>query len=90
MTLLFLADLEGEKYFSVTLAFDSWDAQSCLRFTINEMVKSLQGPAAALLTLDQAANLDGQALKKRLSTLGCTILTAVFAFVKVMTLRFSA
>ena len=43
----------------------------------------VQSPAAALLTLDMAIKLDGMPLNRRLSTLGCTALTAVLAFTKV-------
>ena len=50
---------------------------------MTDRCQHVQSPAAALLTLDMAVKLDGMPQHKRLSTLGCTIMTAVVAFVKV-------
>lgn len=52
-------------------------------FRVAQCLLCVQSPAAALLTLDLASKLDSLPLKKRLSTLGCTILTAIIAFAKV-------
>lgn len=50
----------------------------------------LQGLAAALLTLDLGSKLEGLDTRKRLSTLGCTMLISLFSYIKVPSLNESS